>query len=394
MRKINPFIIITFIFVLSFSVLFGVKTGVAYADNIMISNLETKSKSVYLYDPVSKTELYKSNENEKLPIASMCKIMTLLLIFDEVSAGNINLDDNIIVSENASSMGGSQVFLEENGEYLIADLVKSITIASANDACVAMAEKISGTEEEFVCKMNEKAKDLGMENTIFSNCTGLPKPGQYSTAKDVATMFSKLIEHEEYFNFSNIWLDKINHPKGRYTEISNTNKLIRYYDGCDSGKTGYTKEAGHCLCASATRKGMRLISVVINSPDSKTRFAESSALFNYGFNNFLCKILVSKDKPLPIPLKIENGKSNFIQCIPSDNYSILLKNNEKRAFDVEFYPDLDIKAPIKAGDVVGKISVFENSIEIGSVNVVSLEDVARANYFDYTKKIFDNWALI
>ncbi len=352
-----------------------------------------KSKAVYLCDAESGTEMIKSNETKRYPIASMCKIMTLLVTFDEVDNKNLDLNENIIVSKNASGMGGSQVFLEENGVYKVSDLIKSITVASANDACVAIAERISGSEQNFVDKMNAKATEIGMENTYFVNCTGLPQSGQYSCAKDVALMFSKLLKHKEYFKFSNIWMDKIEHKNGRFTEISNTNKLIRYYDGCDAGKTGFTSEAGHCLCASAVRNNMRLISVVINSPDSKTRFKECSGLFNYGFDNYVSKTIIDKEKPLDLSVTVSNGKKDSLSIVAENSVNILSKRNEERSFEINFTPNSSIKAPVIKGDMVGILSIYENGIEIQSVNVLANEDILEKTYFDCLTDIFKNWAL-
>lgn len=192
----------------------------------------------------SGTLIYANNENEELPIASMNKVMTLLLCFEALDEGAFSLDDSITVSAEASGMGGSQVFLEANHSYQIGNLIKSIVVASANDACVAIAEHIAGSEELFVERMNERAKELGMTHTVFINCTGLPGAGQHSTAKDVAKMFSELLTHKDYYRYSGIWMDKIEHAEGRYTEISNTNKLIRFYDGCDGGKPAIQVKRG------------------------------------------------------------------------------------------------------------------------------------------------------
>ena len=182
--------------------------------NVFAEELTKGAKSAYLYHPDTKTVIQSKNEDKKLPIASMCKVMTLLLCFEAIDTGNLSYDETITISETASGMGGSQIFLETNGQYLVGELIKGIVVASANDACVALAERLCGSEETFVDKMNERASELSMSNTVFANCTGLPKPEQYSTAKDVALMFSELIKHEDYFKFSKIWTDKIFHPKG------------------------------------------------------------------------------------------------------------------------------------------------------------------------------------
>lgn len=361
----------------------------AFADN----SLEFKSKAVYLCDANSGTVVTSHNETKRLPIASMCKIMTLLLAFESVDNGEISLNEEVTVSANASGMGGSQVFLEENGKYKVSELLKSITVASANDSCVAMAERLSGSEASFVNLMNEKAKSLGMDNTFFVNCTGLPKSGQYSCAKDVSVMFAELLKHKEYYIFSGIWTDKIEHSKGRFTEISNTNKLIRFYDGCDSGKTGYTSEAGHCLCASAVRNNMRLISVVVSAPDSKTRFSEVSNMFNYGFDNYVNKIIVDNNSPLDITVKVEDGKKDKLSVIAENSLYLFSRKDQTRSVEINFTPKDKVVAPITKGDVVGNLSVYENGILIDNVCVLANEDISEKTYFDCIYDILENWAL-
>lgn len=370
--------------------LFGFTKNTVFAED----DLSVKSKSAYLVDADTGTVIYAENENNKLPIASMCKIMTLLLCFEAQKNGVIDYNDKICVSENAAGMGGSQVFLEPNAEYLVDELLKSIIVASANDACVALAEKISGSESLFVDKMNERAQELGMKNTVFVNCTGLPKPGQHSTAKDVSIMFAELIKHKEYFKYSGIWMDKIEHPKGRITEISNTNKLIKFYNGCDGGKTGYTSEAGHCLAASAIRNGMRLVCVVISSPDSKARFNDVSSMFNYGFANYVNKLVIDDKKPLDLRVDIVGGKQDKISVVAENHLSLFCKKGEKRSVEIDFKPLSRVKAPIYKGDVVGTLNVYENGVEIAVINVLSNEDVLQKTYFDVINDIGRNWAII
>lgn len=360
------------------------------------ANYETEStcKAEYLADAYSGTIIYAKNEEEKLPIASMCKIMTLLLCFEAIDNGEFDFGDVITVSENASKMGGSQVFLEANGEYVVGELIKSIVVASANDACVAMAEKISGSEQQFVLSMNEKASELGMKNTVFVNCTGLPKPGQYSCAKDVGKMFSELLKHEEYFRFSKIWTDKVIHPQGRYTEISNTNKLVRFYQGCDGGKTGYTSEAGHCLAASAMRNGMRLISVVISAPDSKARFNAVSSMFNYGFANYKNNLIIDNKTTLELDVFINGGKKDKLEVVAEKPVYIFSHKNDKHSVEINFKPIEKIKAPVNKGDLVGMLSIYENNVEIASVNVLANETIAEKTYFDVICDISGAWGII
>jgi D-alanyl-D-alanine carboxypeptidase (penicillin-binding protein 5/6) len=242
--------------------------------------------------------------------------------------------------------------------------------------------------------MNRKAKELSMENTNFVNCTGLPKPGQYSCAKDVATMFSELLTHKEYFRFSKIWTDKIMHPNNRFTDISNTNKLIRYYNGCDSGKTGYTSEAGHCLAASACRNGVRLISVVISSPDSKTRFFETSTMFNYGFANYVNKLIIDNNKPLDLTVEVEGGKKDSIEVVAEKPFFLFSKKDEKRSVEIDFTPINKIKAPIYKGEVLGQLLIYENGIQIDAINVLSNEEVKAKTYFDVIIGIGEHFSII
>ncbi|MBQ3115637.1 MAG: D-alanyl-D-alanine carboxypeptidase [Clostridia bacterium] len=382
-----------FIF-LACAVLFGCFSGFTKKTAFADQTFDIKSKSAYLCDGISGSVIYAKNENERLPIASMCKIMTLLLSFEEIDNGNLKLDEQIVVSSNASGMGGSQVFLEANASYSAGELIKGIVVASANDACVAMAERISGTEQAFIEKMNNRASELGMTNTNFVNCTGLQKPGQYSSAKDVAKMFCELIKHQDYFRFSRIWTDRITHPNDRITEISNTNKLVRFYQGCDGGKTGYTAEAGHCLSACATRNGVRLISVVISAPDSKTRFKEVSSMFNYGFANFTNKLVVDNQKILDVEVKVLGGKKDRIEVVPERPYYIFSPINQKVSVECDFKPIIKVVAPINKGDVVGQLLIFKDGIQVDAINVLSNECVLKKTYFDYIKNIGEKWALI
>lgn len=351
----------------------------------------TACRSSFLIDSDSGTIIYSNNEKERLPIASMCKVMTMLICFENIDNQSLSLDESIVVSQNAMSMGGSQVFLEANAEYKVGELLKSICVASANDACVAMAERIAGCEEDFVCLMNDKALALGMENTRFVNCTGLPQVGQYSTAEDVAIMFRELLKHKNYFDYSNIWMDKISHPNDRITSISNTNKLIKFYEGCDSGKTGYTCEAGHCLVASAMRNDLRLISVVLKAPDSKTRFNEVSKMFNFGFNSYQSKVVVDCNAPLNYNTKIKFAKNDNVLLYAKENISVLLKKNEKKSFDIRFEGKNDLVAPLEKNSVVGKLYVFENGIEIKNVDVIIKDEILSKNYIDNMFDVINNW---
>lgn len=390
MKRKFSVIFILLLSIIGFNLLMGFNRVNVFAEE----EIQISSKSAILLDYDSGTIIFEKNADERLPIASMTKVMTLLICFDNVNSGNISFDQNVVVSENAAGMGGSQVFLEKNGNYPVGELIKSIVVASANDSCVAMAEHLCGSESAFVDKMNEKAIELNMQNTHFANCTGLPQHDHYSSASDVAKMFCNLLNNEEYFRFSKIWTDVVTHPNDRITEIANTNKLIRFYQGCDSGKTGYTSESGHCLVASAKRGDMRLVSVVIKSPDSKVRFKEVSSMFNYGFANYTNKILFEKNSPLNINVKVKNGKKEKIEVVVDNTVSIFSKRDEKRNVEINFEPKSIIKAPIKKGELVGKLKIYENGVLINSVGVLSNENIAEKTYFDYIKDVVNNWSLL
>ena len=353
-------------------------------------NLLTKSKSAILMDAETKTVVYSSCERERRPIASMTKIMLLNLCFENVKNGNLSLDEQITVSKTASAMGGSQVFLEANYSYKASDLIKSVIIASANDASVALAERLYGSEANCVEKMNEKCAEWNLKDTLFSNCTGLPKPTQYSSASDVAVMLCNLISYDEYFKYSNVWMDEIEHSKGRKTGLTNTNKLVKFYDGCDGGKTGFTSESGFCLAATAKRGSLRLVSVVINAPDSKTRFADVSNMFNFGFDNYTSKMVVDSSKPLELKVRINKSKIGEVQVAPSCDVFIFGERNKKENVTIDFEP-FDVCAPIKKGDRVGKLKVFKDSVEYKSVDVISMQDVDEKTYFDYIVDVGKNW---
>lgn len=378
-------------FIVFTALVFTSKIGVSVKAATLSESPTVSGKSAILMDYNTQTVIREKDSNKQLPIASMTKIMTLLVCLEEVEKGNLTLNEEILVSKTASGMGGSQAFLEAGATYKAKELLKSIAVASANDACVALAERISGSESGFVAKMNERATELGLTKTNFINCTGLPAPMHHSTAKEVAVMLCNLISHPTYFEFSQVWLDEIEHPKGRKTTLTNTNKLIKFYEGCDGGKTGYTTEAGHCLAVTAMRGGMRLVAVVIAEPDSKTRFKDASNLLNYGFANYVNKMIVDKDKPFEVTAKVLGGKSKNVPISAKENYYTFASRNEKLQIQVDFVPFEKIKAPIQKGDACGKLQVFKDGNLIAEIDAVALESVAKQTYLDNVKDVLQNW---
>ncbi len=353
-------------------------------------DLKIHAKSSCLMDYGTGTVIYTQNERKRLPIASMCKIMTLLLSFEAIEAGNLDMNEQLTISERAASMGGSQVFLEANAKYKVKELIKSIVVCSANDSCVALAEKICGNESIFTDKMNVKAKELGANDTLFANCTGLPKEPQYSCAKDVGIMLKELLKHQEYFEFGKVWMDKFAHPKGRYTEISNTNKLVRFYEGCDGGKTGFTNQAGFCLAATAKRGDMRVISVIIGAENSANRFEDTKTMFNYAFANYTAKSVLEANVPLENTVKVNGGKEKNLTVVPARSSFVFCKKGEKPNVTIETCYN-SISAPVKKGEMVGEIFVYKDGVEIDKVPLIAEKDIEKANLFDRWRDVARGW---
>ena len=354
------------------------------------SQIEILSKSALLMSADSGEILYQYNADEKRPIASMVKIMTLLLCFDSIADKKISFDDMVTISEGASSMGGSQAFLDAGSQYKVDDLLKSIAISSANDSCVAMAEHISGSVEDFVNLMNKKANQLQMNDTVFVNCTGLPVAGQFSTANDVAKMFGELIKYDDYFKYTSIWMDDFVHPGGRVTGLTNTNKLVRQYNGCDAGKTGYTSEAKHCLAATAKRNDMRLISVIVGGPDSKTRFEENKKLFDFGFANYQNKVFLKKGEVLEQKATVFGGKNKELSGFVKDNLTLFgKKGDNKGELQTEYFEN--IKAPVKKGDIIGKAFIKNQGEILAQTDILCAIDVQKAGFVDNFNEIISSW---
>ncbi len=343
--------------------------------------------------------IYEKDKDKELVPASITKIMTLTLIFEALDNGKLTLETPVSVSEYAASMGGSQVFLEPNETQTVDTMIKCISIASANDAAVAMAEKIAGSEEAFVKKMNEKAVALGMKHTQFKNCTGLDdniESGHFSSAYDVALMSRELItKHPEISNYSTVWMDTIIHKtKKGETEfgLTNTNKLVRFYDGITGLKTGSTSKAKYCLSASARRDDMDLIAVIMAAPDHKKRFSEAQALLDYGFAN--CHIYRDTDIAQALkPVPVQGGKEDQVVPVPKSTFSYLLKNEDSSAAPTRKISYFDAqKAPLKKGAPVGSVEYYEKDKKIGSVVLAASKDIPAAGFTDYllalTKKLF------
>ncbi len=364
----------------------GVHTTYAKTDKEM----EISSKSALLMEYASGEVLFEKNETEHLPVASMVKMMTILIALEELDAGNVGIDTMITTTENASSMGGSQVFLDPYVEYSFNDLLKSVVMASANDASVALAEYFNGNENAFVNRMNRRAKELGMNDTHYVNCTGLPAAEQYSCAKDTALVLKEILKHETYHNYSTVWMDELVHPSGRKTELVNTNRLIRYYQGCDGGKTGSTNEAGCCLGASAVRDDMRLISVIVGAENSKTRFNESATLLNYGFANFESRKLVDCDVAVG-NVKVVKGKQETVDVYAKDSFAAVVKKGDNFGYETQVNIDQKINAPTHFGKQVGTVTVTKDGNVVKEIPVVIKDEIKHLSFFETVHKVVDKW---
>lgn len=343
-------------------------------------DLAPNATSAIIIEASTGTIIYNKNEHEKLAPASMTKMMGLLLIMEQIEKGNLKWDEKVTASANASSMGGSQIFLETGEQMTVEELVKGISIASGNDAMVAMAERIAGTEEAFVELMNKKASELGLKNTNFKNCTGLDTENHYSSANDMALIAKELVKHDKILEFSGTYEDYIREGTDKSFWLVNTNKLVRFYQGVDGLKTGYTTTAGYCLTATAKKDGMRIITVVMNEPNSNTRNSETTAMLDYGFNMYGMEQLLNKDNVLG-KIKVDLGEKEYVEVVSKEEVNILNnKNSNKR--NVTYKVELnDVKAPIAKGDTVGKINVIENNKTIMTVDVTVKEDIDKANIF-------------
>lgn len=332
--------------------------------------------------------LFQKNGDKRGQIASMTKIMLLDLIFEKLEEEVFSLEDEILVSQRAMSMGGSQVFLDCKNKYPAGELIKSIIVASANDSSVAMAEFLFGSVESAVDEMNKKAVSLGATNTNFVNVTGLPSDDAYSTAIDISKINRDLLSYGEYKNFSTIWLDKIQHSEGKFTEISNTNKLLRRYSGCDGGKTGFTNQAMHCISATAERNGMRFIATVMHGQTSKDRFDDAVKMFDYGFGSFQKTEIVKAWEPLELVASVKCGKESCVSVCPSESFYCITKKGASPEYIKNPILNKDVKAPIKKGDVVGEMEIVQDGAVVKVIQIVAETDIEKAGIVDNFKNMF------
>ncbi len=336
--------------------------------------LNTDSRAALLMEYESGEILFASNEHERMPMASVTKIMSILLVVEAIEAGTVSFDDTVTASTHASQMGGSQIYLKENETMSVKDMLKSVIVASANDACVALGEHLAGSETEFVARMNRRAAELGMKNTSFINCTGLDAEGHFTTAYDIAVMSRELLSHEMIFEFTTIWTDSI---RGGEFGLTNTNKLIRFYQGANGLKTGSTDDAKFCVSAAAKRNGMQLIAVVLGSSTGAARFDAAKIMLNYGFSNF--KLLELKLPEIP-NVKVSDGKKEYV-CTGADiPGSLLVEKSFSREPECIIELPQSLSAPIEIGDKIGTLSWVADGQTVYSTDIQATEAVEARSF--------------
>jgi len=347
--------------------------------------------SAILVEPESGQVIFEMNAASPRPVASVTKVMTILLTLEAIEAGRISLDDRITISADAAGMGGSQVLLDVGESQSIAILLKSMIVGSANDAAVALAEVLYGSEELCAARMNERAAELGMTDTHFVNCTGLPADGQHTTARDVAIMSMAMFSHPLYFDYSEIWLDNVDHGDGRVTQLTNTNKLIRLYDGCDGGKTGSTNEAGYCIAATAQRGGMRLIAVVLGAHSGTERFDIAKDMFDYGFANYRLYPVAQRGTPIRGSLPVISGEKDGVTLeLDGDLTLLVLKGTEQ---DIQLVPNLpeSVNAPVQAGQRIGAVNVIVEGKHAASIPIAASESVDAKGFKHGIRRFWQQW---
>jgi len=321
------------------------------------------------------------------------KVMTILLTLEAIDEGRMSLQDQVTVSPYASSMGGSQVFLDANKRYPVHDLIKSVIVASANDAAVALAEHMDGSHEAFVRRMNDRAVQLGLENTHYVNCTGLPAQGHYTTARDVALLSAQLDRHPLYYEFSTIWMDEISHPGGRKTQLTNTNRLVRFYPGCDGYKTGSTNEARYCISATAEKNGLRLIAVVLGADAGQTRFDEARSMLEYGFSAYQRFSPVKEGDALGMQVPVRLGGSDSVTAVSGGGCDMLIKKGKQNEISLEVSLVESIHAPVKKGDMLGEIRVMQKGEIVQRIPAAAGETVELPGMVHALVRIRDRFML-
>lgn len=341
-------------------------------------DLAPNAKSAIMIEASTGEILFQKNKDEKLAPASMTKMMSMLLIMEEIENGNLKWNEMITTSEKASSMGGSQIFLKVGEKMTVEDLLKGVAIASGNDAVVALAERVSGSEEQFVKRMNIRAKDLGLKNTNFINATGLTADNHYSSAYDMSLIAKELVKHEKILEFTSTYEDYLRKDTKSPFWLVNTNRLVRFKEGVDGLKTGFTDEAGYCLTATMKKDNMRLITVVMKEENTSKRSADTTKMLDYGFNIYMVQTILDEKTTIE-KKKVELGKTLTTEIVPKENITILNKKSDEQK-NITYKTNINkIIAPVKKGDKVGTIDIIEDNNIISTIDATVKEDISKAN---------------
>jgi D-alanyl-D-alanine carboxypeptidase (penicillin-binding protein 5/6) len=352
--------------------------------------INISSKSAILMDVSSGQILYEKNAHDKLPPASVTKVMTMLLCVEALDSGQIKLDDKVQISDTSAGMGGSQIFLEQGETQDVNSLLKGIAVASANDACVAMAEHVAGSVEGFVDMMNTKAQELGMKDTHFANTNGLPIDNHYTSAHDIALMSRELLKHESINKYLTTWMDEVIVGKKQIkVGLANTNKMIKHYKGSTGVKTGFTQEAKYCLSASAKRGDTHLVSATLGAETSPERFKDASTLLNFGFANYESVKLCSKDDNMAT-LTLDKAEDNKVSLVAKENLTVLIKKGGNKDFTREIKINENPSIPTTKGTVLGQVEVYQGKKMVGAVDLVNTKDINKASYLQMLQRVIDS----
>lgn len=352
---------------------------------------ELEAASVLLMDAGTGTVILEKNADEKRPVASVTKLMTILLVLEALDEGKITLEQEVTVSKAAAGMGGSQALLDSGGIYPLSELLKSLIIASANDSAVALAELLMGSEENFASAMNRRAQELGLNDTHYVNASGLPAEGQYTTARDVAELSREVLKHPTYFEYSGIWMDEIVHKGGRVTQLVNTNRLIRFYEGADGVKTGSTNEAKYCVSATAKRGDERFLAVVLGAPTGAKRFDLAEKLLNYAFENYYTKTFLVKGQVIDKQIPVSGALSRSISASALCDLSVLVKRGEEKNWTMEFNLPKCVRAPQRKGEVIGQAIALRCGERVTDVPIVLCEEIPKLGIPAIIREIFFRW---
>lgn len=371
----------------------GSAPGISDAPLLEVPPINLNCGAALLLEPQSGQILFEMNADVPRPVASVTKVMTILLTLEAIEQGRIYPDQTTTISKTAAGMGGSQVLLDVGEVQTVDVLLKSAIVGSANDASVALAELMYGSEELCVERMNERAAELGMKNTVFKNCTGLPVNGQHTTARDVAIMTMAMLSHELYYKYSTVWLDEVDHGDGRMTQLTNTNKLTRLYEGCDGGKTGSTDEAGFCISATAKRGDMRLIAVVLGADSSSERFDTAEDMFDYGFANYRLYPVAQRGTKIKGQLPVEGGRPDGVNLILDGDLTLLVSKGQEQ--EIQLKPELpdSLQAPVEIGQQVGYVSVELDGRTLAKLPVVTSSASEIKGLGGSLKRILGSWVI-